>query len=126
MQERAPELGSAFSFAGRVALISGGGRGIGAGISKRFAEAGAAVVVGYARAEAAAQEVVEQIQAAGGKAQAVRADVSRTDDVDRLISQTLERFGRLDVLVNNAGAYILLRLYWRWPTTNGSRCWRSI
>lgn len=110
MQEQAPELGSAFNFAGKVVLISGGGRGIGAGISIRFAEAGASVVVSYARAEAAAQEVVGQIQAAGGKAQAVRADVSRTDDADRLISQTLERFGRLDVLVNNAGVYPLAPL----------------
>ena len=107
MQERAPELESALNFAGKVALISGGGRGIGAGISKRFAQAGASVVVSYVRAESAAQEVVEQMQATGGQAQAIRADISRADDVERLISQTVERFGRLDVLVNNAGVYPL-------------------
>ncbi|MYH63685.1 MAG: SDR family oxidoreductase [Caldilineaceae bacterium SB0675_bin_29] len=107
MQERAPELESALNFAGKVALISGGGRGIGAGISKRFAEAGATVVVSYLQAEEAALEVVEQIQATGGQAQIMQADVSRADDVERLISQTVERCGRLDVLVNNAGVYPL-------------------
>ena len=107
MQERAPELESALNFAGKVALISGGGRGIGAGISKRFAEAGATVVVSYLQAEEAALEVVEQIQATGGQAQIIQADVSRADDVERLISQTVERCGRLDVLVNNAGVYPL-------------------
>ncbi|MDE0200726.1 MAG: SDR family NAD(P)-dependent oxidoreductase [Caldilineaceae bacterium] len=107
MQERAPELESALNFAGKVALISGGSRGIGAGISKRFAEAGASVVVSYVQAEGAAQEVVEQIQATCGQAHAIQADVSRADDVERLISQTVEGFGRLDVLVNNAGVYPL-------------------
>jgi len=107
VQERGPDLESALDFAGKVAIISGGGRGIGAGISKRFAEAGALVVVGYLQGEEAAQEVVEQIQATGGHAHFFQADVSRTDDVDRLISQTVERCGRLDVLVNNAGVYPL-------------------
>ena len=107
MQERAPELESALSFAGKVALISGGGRGIGAGISKRFAEAGASVVVSYVQAEEAAQEVVDQIQKLGGQALAIQADVSLADDVERLVSQTVDRCGRLDVLVNNAGIYPL-------------------
>lgn len=107
MQARAPELDSVLDFSGKVALISGGGRGIGAGISKRFAEAGASVVVSYVQAEEAAQEVAEQIQATGGQAQVIQADVSRADDVERLISQTVERCGRLDVLVNNAGVYPL-------------------
>lgn len=106
-QRRAPELGSALSFAGKVALISGGGRGIGAGISKRFAEAGASVVVSYVQAEEAAQEVVDQIQKLGGQALAIQADVSLADDVERLVSQTVDRCGRLDVLVNNAGIYPL-------------------
>ncbi len=107
VEERAPELESALSFAGKVALISGGGRGIGAGISKRFAEAGASVVVSYVQAEEAAQEVAEQIQASGGRAQVIQANVSRADDVERLVSQTVERCGRLDVVVNNAGVYPL-------------------
>lgn len=107
MQERAPEVSNALRFAGKVALITGGGRGIGAGISERFAQAGASVVVSYVRTESAAQEVAERIQAAGGQALAIRADVSRAEDVEGLVSQTVERFGRLDVLVNNAGVYPL-------------------
>ncbi|MCY3991153.1 MAG: SDR family NAD(P)-dependent oxidoreductase [Caldilineaceae bacterium] len=107
MQERAPELESALNFAGKVAVISGGGRGIGAGISKRFAEAGASVVVSYVQAEEAAQGVVEQILATGGQARVIQADVSRAEDVEWLISQTVEACGRLDVLVNNAGVYPL-------------------
>ncbi len=107
MQGRAPDLEGALSFAGKVALISGGGRGIGAGISKRFAEAGASVVVSYVQAGEAAQEVVDQIRKLGGQAIAIQADVSLADDVERLISQTVERCGRLDVLVNNAGIYPL-------------------
>jgi len=107
VQRRAPELESALSFAGKVALISGGGRGIGAGISKRFAEAGASVVVSYVQAEEAAQEVVDQIQKLGGQAFAIQADVSLADDVEKLVSQTVDRCGRLDVLVNNAGIYPL-------------------
>ena len=107
VQERAPELESALNFAGKVALVSGGGRGIGAGISKRFAEAGASVVVSYVQAEKAAQDVAEQIQASGGQAQVIQADVSRADDVERLISQTVELCGGLDVVVNNAGVYPL-------------------
>lgn len=106
-QRRAPELGSALSFVGKVALVSGGGRGIGAGISKRFAEAGASVVVSYVQAEEAAQEVVDQIQKLGGQALAIQADVSLADNVERLVSQTVDRCGRLDVLVNNAGIYPL-------------------
>ena len=107
MQERAPELSSALMFSGKVALITGGGRGIGAGISERFAQAGASVVVSYLRAESSAQEVAERIQAGGGQALAIRADVSRAEDVEGLVSQAVERFGRLDVLVNNAGVYPL-------------------
>ena len=107
MQERAPELESALSFSDKVALISGGGRGIGAGISKRFAEAGASVVVSYVQGEEAAQEVVDQIQKFGGQALAIQANVSLADDVERLISQTVDWCGRLDVLVNNAGIYPL-------------------
>ena len=107
MQKQAPELDSALNFSGKVALISGGSRGIGAGISKRFAEAGASVVISYVQAEEAAKEVVGQILTAGGVAEVIQADVSRADDAERLIFQTVERCGRLDVLVNNAGVYPL-------------------
>lgn len=110
MQERAPELSSALRFAGKVALITGGGRGIGAGISERFAQAGASVAISYTRAELAAQDVADRILASGSEAMVVRADVTRAEDVDGLVSRTVERFGRLDVLVNNAGVYPLSSL----------------
>ncbi len=100
-----PSLTTALDFSGRLCLVTGGSRGIGAGIARRFAEAGASVVVSYFRGETAAQEVVAQIHAAGGQAQAIQADVTRPADVDRMINQTVEQQGRLDVLVNNAGIY---------------------
>ena len=107
MPEQAPDLANALDFSGQVALVSGASRGIGAGIAKRFAEAGASVVVNYAQAEEAAGAVVEQIQAEGGHAMALQADVTRAADVDRLFSQTIRQYGSLNVLVNNAGIYPL-------------------
>jgi len=107
VQEPTPDLASALNFRGKVVLITGGGRGIGAGIARRFAEAGASVVISYVQAEEAAQEVVEKIQAKGGQGIALRADVTLAADVEQLISRTVERQGRLDVLVNNAGVYPL-------------------
>ena len=101
----APNLAGALDFSGKVALITGGSRGIGAGIAGRFAEAGASVVVSYSQAQQAAHKVVAQIRAAHGLAEAIQADVTRAPDVDRLISQTVALCGRLDVLVNNAGIY---------------------
>lgn len=103
--EQTPDLVNALDLSAKVALVSGGSRGIGAGIAERFAEAGALVVISYQQAEEAAHEVVERIQARGGRAQAMRADVTRASDAERLVSQTVELWGRLDVLVNNAGIY---------------------
>jgi NAD(P)-dependent dehydrogenase (short-subunit alcohol dehydrogenase family) len=100
-----PNLNSALDFSGKVSLITGGSRGIGAGIARRFAEAGGSVVVSYVKGEQAAQEVVAQIRAADGQAQAIQADVTLAHDVDRMISHVVEQYGRLDVLVNNAGTY---------------------
>jgi L-rhamnose 1-dehydrogenase len=101
-----------FDLAGKVAVVTGGSRGIGRAICLRLAEAGAAVAVNYhqpAEAEfgrdnvADAQEVVAAIAAASGKGIAVEADVSRKAAVDQMIATTVEQLGRLDILVNNAG-----------------------
>ncbi|TSJ43990.1 glucose 1-dehydrogenase [Mucilaginibacter corticis] len=89
----------------KVAVITGASKGIGAGIAKILAEAGASVVVNYASAKAGADKVVEEIVAAGGKAIAVQGDVSNTADVTRLFDETSKAFGPVDILVNNAGIY---------------------
>ncbi len=86
----------------RVAVITGGGSGIGRATARRFAAEGAVVVVAD-RNEAAAAETVALILAEGGRAQALHADVTQRADVERMVRGTAERFGRLDVLVNNAG-----------------------
>ena len=90
---------------GKVAIVTGASKGIGAGIAKGFAAAGAAVVVNYASAREGADRVVAEITSKGGKAIAVQGDVSSAADVKRLFEQTKASFGRLDVLVNNAGVY---------------------
>ena len=90
---------------GRVALVTGASKGIGAGIARELAAAGAAVVVNYATDQAAADSVVHQITKADGGAVAIQADVSKSDDVRRLFAELKETFGSLDVLVNNAGVY---------------------
>jgi 3-oxoacyl-[acyl-carrier protein] reductase len=91
------------SLQGKVALVTGASRGIGRAIALRLARDGAAVVVNYAGSQQQAQEVVAEIEKAGGHALAVRADVSKVADVVRLFDATFQRFGRLDILVNNAG-----------------------
>jgi 3-oxoacyl-[acyl-carrier protein] reductase len=87
----------------RVALVTGASRGIGRGIAIRLAGDGHRVVVNYHQREDAAREVVAEIEAAGGAAVAIQADVSQVADVERLIAQTKEAFGPVQVLVNNAG-----------------------
>jgi NAD(P)-dependent dehydrogenase (short-subunit alcohol dehydrogenase family) len=91
-----------FDLTDRVAVVTGGGRGIGRAISAGLAGAGCAVVVTSRSAEAC-RSAVADIEEAGGTAHAVAADVGRADDRQRLVDATVERFGRLDVLVNNAG-----------------------
>ncbi len=91
--------------AGKVAVVTGASKGIGAGIAKAMADAGAAVVVNYAGGKEGADRVVAEIAAAGGRAAAVQADVSKAADVARLFAEAKRLYGRLDVLVNNAGVY---------------------
>ena len=96
-------MASPASLDGQTALVTGGGRGIGRAIALALGDAGAEVVVNYSSSAAAAEEVVTTIKAAGGQAYALQANVSVEEDVDGLIKTVLERSGRLDVLVNNAG-----------------------
>jgi 3-oxoacyl-[acyl-carrier protein] reductase len=90
---------------GKVAIVTGASKGIGASIAKGLAEAGAAVVVNYSSSKAGADRVVGEITGKGGKAVAVQGDVSKASDVQRLFAETKKAFGSLDVLVNNAGIY---------------------
>lgn len=90
---------------GRVAVVTGASKGIGAGIAKRLASEGASVIVNYASSRAGAEKVVADIVAAGGRAVAVQADVSKEVDVLRLLAETKRAYGKLDILVNNAGIY---------------------
>ena len=89
----------------KVAIVTGASKGIGAAIAKGIARAGANVVVNYASDRSGAEKAVAAITAAGGKAVAVKADVSKSADVKELFEQTIRTFGRLDILVNNAGVY---------------------
>lgn len=91
---------------GKVAVVTGASKGIGAGIAKSLGAAGAAVVVNYASSKDGAERVVADITAKGGKAIAVKGDVAKTADVKRLFEETKKAFGRVDVLVNNAGVYL--------------------
>jgi 3-oxoacyl-[acyl-carrier protein] reductase len=90
---------------GKVAVVTGASKGIGAEVARHLAAEGAAVVVNYASSRAGAEKVVGEIRARGGNAVAVQADVSRPDDVRGLFAEARKAFGRLDVLVNNAGIY---------------------
>jgi len=89
----------------KVAVVTGAAKGIGAGIAKGLAAEGAAVVVNYASSREAADKVVAEIKANGGKAIAMQGDVAKAADVERLFAETKKAFGRVDVLVNNAGVY---------------------
>ena len=90
---------------GKVAVVTGASKGIGAAIAKQLAAEGASVVVNYASSKTGADKVVAEIGSAGGKAVAVQADVAKREEIERLFAETKKSFGRLDILVNNAGIY---------------------
>lgn len=90
---------------GKVAIVTGASRGIGRAIAERLTQDGISVVVNYAKSADKAKEVVSVIETKGGKALAVQADMSKVADVRRLFKQTIDRFGRLDILVNNAAVF---------------------
>jgi 3-oxoacyl-[acyl-carrier protein] reductase len=95
---------------GKVAVVTGASKGIGAGIAKEFAAQGASVVVNYASAKQDADRVVDEISKRGGKAIAVQANVARKGEVERLLNEAENTFGKIDVLVNNAGVYEFIAL----------------
>ena len=96
--------------AGKVAIVTGASKGIGAAIAIQLAADGAAVVVNYASSKSGADKVVSEITAQGGKAIAVQADIAKKQDIERLFAETKKAFGQLDILVNNAGVYEFLPL----------------
>lgn len=96
--------------AGKVAVVTGASKGIGASIAEHLAAEGASVVVNYATSKSGADAVVKRITGKGGKAVAVQANVSKPQDIARLFSETKAAYGKLDILVNNAGIYEFLPL----------------
>ena len=101
----APSIESFFIFAGKVVLVTGAGHGIGKGIARRFAQAGAKVVVHYYTSLDEAKALVEEIANQGGQSAALQADLTQEQAISQLFTQIGTIFGRLDVLVNNAGYY---------------------
>ncbi|AZI26399.1 SDR family oxidoreductase [Pedobacter sp. G11] len=91
---------------GKVALVTGASRGIGAEIAKELAHAGANVIVNYSGSQEAAEQVVEEIRSYGTNAISVQADVSKPSDVKRLFDESIAKFGRIDILINNAGVIL--------------------
>jgi 3-oxoacyl-[acyl-carrier protein] reductase len=90
---------------GKVAVVTGASKGIGAAIARKLAQEGAAIVVNYASSKAGADAVVKDITSAGGKAVAVQGDVSKAAEAQHLFDEAVRQFGRLDILVNNSGVY---------------------
>jgi 3-oxoacyl-[acyl-carrier protein] reductase len=95
----------ATKLSGKVAVVTGASKGIGAAIARQLAADGAAVVVNYASSQAAAEQVVADITIKGGRAVVVKADVAKPEDIQALFAEAVKAFGKVDVLVNNAGVY---------------------
>ncbi len=95
---------------GKVAVVTGASKGIGASIAEHLAAAGASVVVNYATSKSGADAVVDRIRAAGGNAGAIQGDVSKPADIAKLFAETKQKYGKLDILVNNAGVFEFLPL----------------
>lgn len=91
------------NLSGKVVIVTGASRGIGAAIATRLAKDGATVVINYSKSSEAADQVVAQIQASAGEAIAIQADISDLAQIEKLFTQTIKKLGRLDILVNNAG-----------------------
>ncbi len=102
--------------AGKVAVVTGASKGIGAGIALALAAEGASVVVNYASSRSGADAVVERITQAGGQAVAVQADVAQAEQAQALVAAAVERFGKLDIVVNNSGVYEVAPLEQITPT----------
>jgi glucose 1-dehydrogenase/3-oxoacyl-[acyl-carrier protein] reductase len=100
-----PSVKSLLDFTGKVTIVTGAGGGLGQGIARRFAEAGASVIVHYNSSGADAQNVMGQIRDRGGSAIAVKGDLTQENEAMRLIEHAVAQFQRLDVLINNAGVY---------------------
>jgi 3-oxoacyl-[acyl-carrier protein] reductase len=90
---------------GKTAVVTGASKGIGASIAEHLAAEGASVVVNYASSKTGADAVVERIKSKGGKAIAVQGDVSKSDDIAKLFAETKKAYGKVDILINNAGVY---------------------
>src|SRR6266576_2038413 len=88
---------------GKIAVVTGASKGIGAGIAKQFAAEGAAVVVNYASDKQGADRLVDQVSKGGGKAVAIQGNVAKKADVERLFAEAEKAFGKIDIVVNNAG-----------------------
>jgi 3-oxoacyl-[acyl-carrier protein] reductase len=91
--------------AGKAALVTGASKGIGASIAKHLAAEGASIIVNYASSKEGADRIVSEIEAAGGKAIAVKANVAEPSEIGRLVAESVKAFGQIDILVNNAGIY---------------------
>jgi NAD(P)-dependent dehydrogenase (short-subunit alcohol dehydrogenase family) len=100
-----PTPSSFFDFSGQVVVVTGAGRGIGAGIARRFAQAGATTLIHYHTSQAGAEQLAGAIRSEGGSAFTYPGDLSSPEQVESLFREITQRFGRLDVLVNNAGSY---------------------
>ena len=90
---------------GKIAVVTGASKGIGAGIAKEFAAEGASVIVNYASSKQDADRVVDEISKGGGKAVAIQGSVAKKAEVERLFTETEKAFGKIDIVVNNAGVY---------------------